>query len=95
MAAELATYEWKQLDHRDPTFMELEGWEFLREPIDQDIDEGDYIDEGTSLINSAKKKMIRMNYKKLGSKKMKRQQIPQKEPLDINMVIEKDQKPEL
>ena len=36
MAGELATFERNsnQLDPRDPSYMELEGWEFLREPID-------------------------------------------------------------
>jgi len=55
--------------------MELEGWEILREPIDTDIDEGDYINEGTSLINTVKKKMIRQRYKCLGTKIMRKQKI--------------------
>ena len=55
--------------------MELEGWEILREPIDTDIDEGDYINEGTSLINTVKKKMIRTRYKCLGTKIMRKQKI--------------------
>ena len=54
--------------------MELEGWEHLEEPIDRDIDEGDYVGhEGASLINPLKKQMIRMTYQKVGKHKMQRQ----------------------
>ena len=62
MAGELATCERNkdQLDPRDPSYMELEGWEFLREPIDNDIDEGDYVEEGTSLINPMKRHMMKI-----------------------------------
>ena len=52
--------------------MELEGWEFLRDPIDEDIDEGDYVAEGSSMINPFKRRMLRIKYKKLGSAKMRK-----------------------
>ena len=48
----------------------------MREPIDKDIDEGDYVNhEEASLINPVKKQMIRMRYKKPGNTKMQKQRI--------------------
>ena len=74
MAGELATFERNsnQLDPRDPSYMELEGWEFLREPIDYDIDEGDYVQEGSSMVNPMKRRMMRIKYQKIGKTKMRK-----------------------
>ena len=76
LAAELATYDWRAKDPRNPAFLEEEGWEPVPEPMDNDIDEGDYVEQGTGLINSAKKKMIRIKYHRIGHGKMEPQPIP-------------------
>ena len=55
--------------------MELEGWEFLREAIDDDIDEGDYVEEGLPIIDMRKKHMIRHTYQRLGTSVMQKQKL--------------------
>lgn len=69
MASEIETLN---LDFRSPQNLKLEGWEELDEPIDEDIDEGDYVNEGASIIDEQKKRMVRIRYKKSGNK-MQRQ----------------------
>ena len=66
MAAELTTFEIKQIDPRGPTAQELDGWEFLRDPIDKDIDEGDFVSRGEPMISLRKKQMVRLTYLKPG-----------------------------
>ena len=77
MAGELATQDHQrdQLDPRCPEYLELEGWEFLREPIDDDIDEGDYVEEGLPIIDTQKKHMIRHTYQRLGTAVMQKQKL--------------------
>ena len=77
MAAELTTQERQkdQLDPRSPAYLELEGWEFLRQPIDEDIDEGDYVEEGKSMIDVSKRRMIRLKYQRIGKAKMQKQKL--------------------
>ena len=59
------------MDPRSPAYFELEGWEFLhREPIDNDIDEGDYVEEGKSMIDASKKHKMRLRYHRIGKGKM-------------------------
>lgn len=74
MAAELTSFDRHRdnFDPREPSFQELEGWEILREPIDVDIDEGDYVEEGKSMIDLRKKRMCRLKYQKIGKERMQK-----------------------
>lgn len=76
LAAELATYDWRAKDPRNPAYLEEDGWVPVEEPMDKDIDEGDYVSEGTNLINMTKKKMIRLKYHRIGNGKMEKQPMP-------------------
>ena len=52
MALQLATIGWNEVDERDPQNADIGGWEDLVEPIDQDIDEDEYVaNEGANLID--------------------------------------------
>lgn len=43
LAAELATYDWRAKDSRNPAYLEEDGWVPVEEPMDNDIDEGIYV----------------------------------------------------
>ena len=70
--------------------MELEGWEFLREAIDDDIDEGDYVEEGLPIIDTRKKHMIRLTYQRLGTAIMQKQNLDE----ETKQRYQERQKPE-
>jgi hypothetical protein len=69
MSAELETFAWR---HFDPRLMEApslggddrdeDGWQRLDEPIDVDIDEGEYVCSGMQMLNPSKRKMINLTY---------------------------------
>ncbi len=44
----------------------------LEEPIDVDIDEGDYVQSGTQMLNPSKRKMIGLSYQLIGEEKMQK-----------------------
>ena len=56
--------------------MDEDGWVSLDEPIDQDIDEGLYVAQGTTLIDQKKTFMVSFDgYKRLGSTHMGKQRL--------------------
>ena len=72
MARDLQTIEWYDIDDRDPQNANIGGWEDLNEPIDEDIDEGPFVNEPDQmLISKDKRKKIRSHYHRSIMKKQK------------------------